>query len=243
MKRTLVIGDIHGGFKALEQVLHRANVTPEDKLIFLGDYVDGWSDSSRVISYLIGLQHKNECIFVKGNHDKWCEDWIKTSDSNPIWLFHGGKSTVESYKDISDSEKMQHLRFFQSMIHYYVDDSNRLFIHAGFSSMHGVEKEPYESNYSWDRTLWELALVMKDNPIPENSPFYPKRLSHYTKIFIGHTPTTNYKIDIPIKADKLINMDTGAAFKGTLTIMDIESEEFWQSDALPLLYPTEKGRN
>ena len=38
--RTLVIGDIHGGLKALEQVLERANVTPEDKLIFLGDYVD-----------------------------------------------------------------------------------------------------------------------------------------------------------------------------------------------------------
>jgi serine/threonine protein phosphatase 1 len=39
------------------------------------------------------------------------------------------------------------------------------------------------------------------------------------------------------------NVDTGAAFKGPLTIMDIDSKEFWQSEPLPHLYPNEKGRN
>ena len=32
--RTLVIGDIHGGYRALLQVLERANVTATDQLIF-----------------------------------------------------------------------------------------------------------------------------------------------------------------------------------------------------------------
>ena len=54
-KRTLVIGDIHGGYKALVQLLERAIVTHNDTLIFLGDYVDGWSQSSEVINYLIKL--------------------------------------------------------------------------------------------------------------------------------------------------------------------------------------------
>jgi serine/threonine protein phosphatase 1 len=40
--RTLVIGDIHGGLRAL-QILERAKVTTKDTLIFLGDYVDGWN--------------------------------------------------------------------------------------------------------------------------------------------------------------------------------------------------------
>ncbi|HAH34085.1 MAG TPA: serine/threonine protein phosphatase, partial [Flavobacteriaceae bacterium] len=40
-KRTLVIGDIHGGLKALQQVWKRAQISKEDTLIFLGDYVDG----------------------------------------------------------------------------------------------------------------------------------------------------------------------------------------------------------
>ena len=41
-KRTLCVGDIHGGYKSLLQVLQRCNFNPEeDQLICLGDYVDG----------------------------------------------------------------------------------------------------------------------------------------------------------------------------------------------------------
>ena len=54
--RTLVIGDIHGGLRALHQIMERAKVTPKDTLIFLGDYVDGWSQSPQVIDYLIELK-------------------------------------------------------------------------------------------------------------------------------------------------------------------------------------------
>jgi len=39
------------------------------------------------------------------------------------------------------------------------------------------------------------------------------------------------------------NIDTGAAFKGRLSIMDIHTKQFWQSDRLTDLYPGEKGRN
>ena len=56
MTRKLVIGDIHGGLKALVQVLERANVSKNDTLIFLGDFVDGWSDSPAVLDFLISLQ-------------------------------------------------------------------------------------------------------------------------------------------------------------------------------------------
>ena len=69
MKRTLVIGDIHGGLKAVHQVFEKANVTHADKLICLGDYVDGWSESAQTIDHVIGLSKQQSCIFIKGNHD------------------------------------------------------------------------------------------------------------------------------------------------------------------------------
>jgi serine/threonine protein phosphatase 1 len=62
--RTLVIGDIHGGLRAL-QIMERAKVTPKDTLIFLGDYVDGWSQSPQVIDFLIRLNTTNNCIFIR----------------------------------------------------------------------------------------------------------------------------------------------------------------------------------
>ena len=40
-KRTLVCGNIHGGYKSLLQIIERSNFnTKEDQLICLGDYVD-----------------------------------------------------------------------------------------------------------------------------------------------------------------------------------------------------------
>ncbi|WP_284460843.1 metallophosphoesterase [Chryseobacterium sp.] len=242
MGRTLVIGDIHGGLKALQQVFERAEVTDDDQLIFLGDYVDGWSESSGVILFLIGLSKKQECILIKGNHDAWTEDWLLAGTGPDVWLFNGGQSTVESYADYSLQDKEIHLDFFQKMKNYHVDSQNRLFIHAGYSSMHGPEKEVYSSNYRWDRTLWETAVAM-DKKLAKNSELYPKRLLLYHEIFIGHTPTLYIGSKVPVNKANIWNMDTGAAFTGALSVMDIDTKECWQSDPLPLLYPHEKGRN
>lgn len=242
MSRTLVIGDIHGGFRALQQVLERAEITENDQLIFLGDYVDGWSESSEIIKLLMEISERQECIFIKGNHDAWCEDWLALGQSPDLWLFNGGKSTVESYADYLPEDLDLHLKFFQRMKSYHIDDQNRLFIHAGYASMHGPEKEVYSSNYRWDRTLWETAVAM-DKKLKKNSLLYPKRLLLYKEIFIGHTPTLDIGITTPVNKANVWNMDTGAAYTGALSIMDIDSKEYWQSDPLPFLYPSEKGRN
>ncbi|AXT53436.1 serine/threonine protein phosphatase [Aquimarina sp. BL5] len=243
--RTLVIGDIHGGYKALLQVLKRAELTTEDKLIFLGDYVDGWSESAETIQKLIDLSVSNECIFIRGNHDLWCGLWLDKGATNPVWLAHGGKETINSYIQSGLLADNSHKQFFKDLQNYYIDTENRLFLHAGFTSMHGVGKEEYESNYYWDRTLWEAALLADkvEEKTLEDMLTSPKRFNHYKEIYIGHTPTTDYKIETPIKAYNLLNIDTGAAFTGKLTILDIDSKEFWQSDPLTSLYPNEKGRN
>lgn len=241
--RTFAIGDIHGGLKALLQVLNQLEVKDDDKLIFMGDYVDGWSESAQVIEFLMNLSKKIDCIFIKGNHDVWCQNWLKNSDDvNPSWFMHGGKETMESYTGFSINDKKEHLAFFNNMQMYYLDDENRLFLHAGFTSMHGVEKETYPHKFCTDRTLWEMALVM-DRKMDLSHNAYPKRLKHYKEIYIGHTPTTHYGKFKPMNAINVWNIDTGAAFKGKVTGINIDTKAFFQSDDLPSLYPNEKGRN
>ena len=97
MKRTIAIGDIHGGLRALTQVLEMAKVTKHDHLIFIGDLVDGWSESYELIDFLIELNQKQSCIFIKGNHDLYCEYWLSTGQNNPLWDKHGGKATQIGY--------------------------------------------------------------------------------------------------------------------------------------------------
>ncbi|WP_010136114.1 metallophosphoesterase family protein [Ochrovirga pacifica] len=241
MARTLVIGDIHGGFRALEQILERAKVSTDDTLIFLGDYVDGWSESFETLNLLISLKASHNCIFLRGNHDELFYEWLKNGKDNPNWLLHGGQATLDSYRNRPLNFIQIHANFLENLDNYYLDNKNRLFLHAGFTNIKGIEHEHFSKMLYWDRSLWETALAARN--LPENDPYYPERLKIYSEIFIGHTPLSKINIDKPMLVSGVWNVDTGAAFTNPLTIMDIDTKEFWQSDPLPNLYPNEKGRN
>ena len=85
MTRTLAIGDIHGGLRALKQILERAKITQNDVLIFLGDYVDGWSESAQTVSFLIEL-------FKLGNSHSTC---------NERWLFADFTEEMEGNSSVT----------------------------------------------------------------------------------------------------------------------------------------------
>ena len=243
MGRTLSIGDIHGGLKALKQLLHdKVKVTTEDTIIFLGDYVDGWSDSANVVSYLIELAKDFDCILIRGNHDDLTHQYLKSGAMTDRWVIHGGQSSIDGYAKLSSKEIQQHLLFFSAMQNYYIDDQNRLFVHAGFTNLHGPENEYYDTGFYWDRTLWEMAISLDPN-IEKTSEFYPKRLQIFDEIFIGHTPVTRIGESLPVNKASIWNIDTGAAFKGSISALDINTKEVWQSDPVYTLYPNEDGRN
>ena len=245
IQKTFVIGDIHGGLKALVQVLERAKVSKNDTLIFLGDFVDGWSESPAVLDFLIALKEKQNCIFIRGNHDDLLLKWLCKDNEGfdeRMWFNHGGEASALSYQNIENSTKEKHIQFLLSLQDYHLDDENRLFIHAGFTNVRGVKHEFFTRLFYWDRTLWETALAM-DNQLSKDALTYPNRLKLYKEIYIGHTPVTKIDETIPINKACVWNVDTGAAFQGKLTIMDVDTKEFWQSDNLPDLYPNEKGRN
>ena len=67
--RTLAIGDIHGCLTALDLLLARVEVRPDDRLIALGDYVDRGPDSRGVLDRVIKLHETGQLIALRGNHD------------------------------------------------------------------------------------------------------------------------------------------------------------------------------
>jgi len=259
--RTLVVGDIHGALKALQQCFERAEVGLNDLVIFLGDYVDGWPESAELIEFLIEFEKKQKVkpIFIRGNHDKWCEDWLKTGSKSNIWISQGGKSTFDSYIKTKYLIKDSHRMFFHKMHNYYVDDKNRGFVHGGFRSKKGLGHEAYESDYYWDRDLWQLVLML-DGRVHEKAPKHAKRMYKHNEIYIGHTSTFNWDVKphlreyndprqpknggiiVPMKRCNVWNLDTGAGYDGRLSIMNIDTESYWQSDDVKTLYPNDRGR-
>lgn len=240
MGRILVIGDIHGGLKGLQNLFLK--VPKADKLIFLGDYVDGWSDSPGIIDFLISLANERMCIFLRGNHDALLLEYLLTGNKNELWQKSGGLSTIRGYDGVSQETKNRHIKFLEELSDYYIDNSNRLFVHAGFSNLKGVTFEHFPQTFYWDRTLWELVLAL-DRELEVSSPHYPKRLLHYSEIFIGHSPVGKGPDTLPQKKATIWNVDTGAAYLGPITAMDVDTYEIFQSDPVYLFYPGETGRN
>lgn len=209
---TFVIGDIHGRIEALQEVLLSSTFNYEkDKLIILGDIVDGGANSKECVDELLKIKNK---VFVLGNHDQWWMNSYKNDDMFDGWLSQGGLATVQSYKSgIPDSHKA----FFDSAIPYYIQD-NMLFVHGGFDvwQKKTVEETPI-NHLIWDRDI--INFVQKGNTIPG-----------FKYVFIGHTTTQMHGgVTEPIKFNNLYMLDCGAGWNGKLCIMNIDTKKYWVS--------------
>ncbi|WP_420577675.1 metallophosphoesterase [Ekhidna sp.] len=228
-ERILVMGDIHGNSKAMEQCLDRCEFdSGNDTLIQLGDVCDRHPDSVQVIEKLLRIP---KLIVIRGNHDPWLQSWLSSGETDPVWSSNGGIATIESYLKINDKiDRSRHITFLENQKNYYIDKENRLFIHAGFTHPKGPQHETPISNCYWDRRFWNETMQARvEGPKPD-------RLDLFREIFIGHTPTLNWQQDTPIQAFNVWNLDTGAGWNGKLTVMDVETKEYWQSDFAGELY-------
>ena len=250
--KTFAIGDIHGNYKALKQCLERANVDYEvDTVIQLGDIVDGHTDTFEVVEELLKIRN---LVLLKGNHDVWFFDWLNTGFHVDHWL-QGGFNTAKSYMKQLDKEHLitrksqgylialipedvsaSHWRFFANQRFYYVDNKNRCFVHAGFDRKNNIsEIRSYNpEQLYWDRELMQQAMSCKQGKL--------KTKDKFEEIFIGHTTTQLWNTTLPITRGGVTNLDTGAGGSGKLTIMNVDTHEYWQSDDSKTLYPDYIGR-
>ena len=237
--RTFVIGDIHGAHKALVQCLERSGFDrARDRLIALGDVCDGYPDVKRSIDELLTLEH---CDYIIGNHDLWALQWAQDGTETSLWLNQGGENTITSYEGAD--VPLRHIEFLSSA-HWFVETGKQLFVHGGIDPKRPV------GQHDPDFLVWDRSLVQDAWFKAQKDPQY--RFSTYEKIFVGHTPTQKFnwlrRADItkPRRPDELrddplflcnvVMMDTGAGWSGRLTIMDIETLQYWQSDPTPSLY-------
>ena len=221
--RTYVIGDIHGAYKALMQCFERSQFDrKKDRLIVIGDICDGYPYVKQCIDELLQVKR---CDLVIGNHDMWVLDWALRGDRPKIWTSQGGNRTIESYG--GGPMPKTHVDFLKGG-HLWIERDDQVFVHGGFDTDIALSKQSAHV-LVWDRVLLDVAWKKQ---LDGNK----CRLGRYKDIFVGHTTTELYRTLQPIHACNMWNIDTGAGWSGKLTIMDVDSKEYWQSDLTPDLY-------
>lgn len=166
--RTITIGDIHGCYYTLLSLLDKVQYNKqEDKLIFLGDYIDRGKHSYKVVEFLINLQDEvgtDKCICLLGNH----EDMALYDTS--LWQYNGGNATKTNYHQHDKSFIFHHWWFRQLPLMHETD--NFIYCHAGLP-------KTKTSDNTADDILWSRNWIETK-----------KEPNEKTAIF-GHTPSTN----------------------------------------------------
>jgi len=214
MSNTYAFGDVHGEYFKLKYLIDKIYIKNEDTLVFLGDYIDRGKYTFEVIDYLIKLDEKYNCVFVKGNHEAMLIDFL-AGIYEKLFFINGGSDTIKSYKeqgwdiDIKTKYHMRkmpysHLKFFEKKLVNYYETEEYIFVHAGIAPNTLLKNMP-DKYLFWDR-----------NFIHDTS--YKGKL-----VVFGHTP--NKKI---LNEKYKICIDTGGCFDsmGNLTCVKLPERTF-----------------
>lgn len=101
MKRKLIIGDIHGYFHVLQQLLEKINYKPiQDQVIFIGDYINRGPESLKVVSEIKRMVEEEEAIALMGNHEYSLIEFLDSRNpSFDLFFLHkmGGMNAIDSF--------------------------------------------------------------------------------------------------------------------------------------------------
>lgn len=238
--RRFVISDIHGNYKGLKQCLEKVNFDYEkDLLIVNGDVCDGFPEVNLCIDELLKIKNIEATL---GNHDYWVINWAKSDFTvlDPLWYNQGGKGTVMSYKDYPLGHMpWEHIQFLTKMKKYISFDEGKqdeiVFVHAGIDPNQKNMQKQDLNICIWDRQLMNSAWKKH-----KRKPDY--KFAGKKRIFIGHTTTEVFHKTEPILLCNIVCGDTGGGMSGKLSIINIDTLEYEQSDLATKLYSDFKPR-
>jgi serine/threonine protein phosphatase 1 len=192
-----VVADIHGCLNTFKAIVEkRIELTKEDQLFLLGDYINRGNNSAGVIEYIIDLIQQQYQLFpLRGNHeqmllDAWQYNQNVKGSGEQIPL---ASRLMGAYDLLDESGELQekYAQFLAQLPYYYELDKFYL-VHAGFNFKAPTPFTDY-SNMVWISDI-------------ENNPT-TKTIIH------GHKIKELYEIEHKVnKRDSIIALDNGCYY-------------------------------
>lgn len=212
MERIFAVGDIHGCSSKLEDIMKLMDIDAKnDMLVFMGDYIDRGKDPKGVVDIVLNLRERiKKVVCLLGNHEQMFLDYLSDDKFKKFFLANGGESTIASYGFVKTDEGMKvnvpdsHMQFFKSLLPYY-ETNDYIFVHAGLKPDIPLEKQEVE----------DLIWIRHE--------FIRSPCDFGKTVVFGHTPLARPLID-----SNKIGIDTGAAYGGKLTCVQLPKVRIYQ---------------
>jgi serine/threonine protein phosphatase 1 len=177
---TVAIGDIHGNCHALEDVLEQltGELSDDDTVIFLGDYIDRGPDSKACIDRILAFRAESRAkvVTLLGNHEDWLLRTIRDATRHSWLLGMEAFETIASYSPVAagalrraaeeagmelvtrrvelpyrlffDLVPPAHIDFFEALVPYY-RTPDAICVHGGFDPRAGALEEQTVGALVW----------------------------------------------------------------------------------------------
>ena len=202
MSRTIIIGDIHGCFDELCDLLELIDLQTDDRIIAVGDLITKGPKSAQVLDLFINDQRFSSVV---GNHDRKIRQRLR---GEPVPLTKQQRDAIQQL----DDDRERYSQYLRSLP-YMIELRNHLIVHAGIRP--GV---PLNEQMASDLT--EIRTMGADPTRRKGTAWYEIYRGPKTILF-GHWPKKK-----PKRAPFAIGLDTGCVYGGQLTGYIIESDEF-----------------
>jgi protein phosphatase len=218
-----IIGDIHGCYDELIQLLTDLNYTnngetwvhPDGrKAVFAGDLVDRGPKTPDVLKLVMSMTSTGNAYCVPGNHDIKLMRWLSGKN---VQAKHGLQESIDQLSLETQEFRDQARKFLDGLISHYVFDEGKLVVaHAGLKeSMQGRGSGAVREFCLYGETTGEIdefGLPVRLNWAAE----YKGR----AMVVYGHTPVPEAQW-----LNNTIDIDTGCVFGGSLTALRYPERE------------------
>ncbi|MEK6279345.1 MAG: metallophosphoesterase [Acidobacteriota bacterium] len=200
--RTIVVGDIHGCYDELMDLLEKAEFGDEDRVVSVGDLVTKGPKCREVLELFMSNPSFSAVI---GNHDlalrrRWYGENVELKPAQK-----------ETHKLLKPEK--EHFGAYFNSLPFIIDLDTHLVVHAGL-------RPNVELHSQTTGDLTRLRTLGPDRESDQGTPWYHVYYGEKIVLF-GHWPAPE-----PRRGKKAIGLDTGCVYGHHLTAYIIESDEF-----------------
>ena len=207
MLRTIVVGDIHGCFDELTDLLDLIKLKNNDRVVAVGDLITKGPKDAEVLDLFISDRRFSSVV---GNHDRKIRQKLR---GEPMRL------TKEQRKTLVELERdREGYAAYLRSLPYTIDLGSHLVVHAGVRP--GVSLEEQMAS-----DLTEIRTMGADPSRRRGLPWYKVYQGRQTVLF-GHWPSER-----PRRGPNAIGLDTACVYGGRLTAFIIDIQEFVSVEA------------
>lgn len=202
MGRTIFIGDIHGCYDELTQLLEKLRLQHDDRVVAVGDLTVKGPKSADVLDL---FANESRFASVVGNHDLAL---VRHWGDNKIPL---NKAQANAFQELNTKDDRYFL--YLASLPFFIDLNSHVVVHAGVRPGIPLQKQSSDD-------LVELRTLGEDRTKREGTPWY-EAYEGPAKVLFGHWPAPQPRV-----AKHAIGLDTGCVYGGHLTAFVLETGEF-----------------